>query len=121
MSTSGIADRNDAVIDFYQALSPDKETVEFWRITAFKSSQLAGKHCIERICDHGHRHIEMNFDKNGRGKSIEMEKLYSLGDAIFHSPSSRIVADKQFRWCVEIVADQEGWLFMTVAGDNNLS
>ena len=94
MCTLGIADRDDAVIDLYQALSPDKVTVKFRCITTFKSSQFAGKHCVERIRDHGHRYIKMNFDKDGRGKSIEVEKLHGLGDAIFHSPSSCIVADE---------------------------
>ncbi len=48
----------------------------------------------KRIGDHRHNHIEMDFDQDGRGKRIEVEKLHRLCDPVFNPSAASIVSNE---------------------------
>lgn len=116
----GIGDRDGPVMDLYQASSTYKVTVELGRIALLEATQLAGEHRIECIGNHGHCHIEMDFDQDGGRESIEMEKFDGLGDTVFHTPASCIITHKQFCGRLEVIADKEGWFLVSITGDDDL-
>ena len=77
-------------------------------IALLKAPELLRQHSIERISDHGHQHIEVDLEQNGRREGIEVEETHGLGNAVLHPPAARIVANEQFNREIGIVADQEG-------------
>ena len=64
---------------------------------------------------------KVDLYQDGGRKGIEVEELDSLGDDVFNPPSSGVVANQGLRWGVEVIGDQEGGFFTTVATDDDLA
>ena len=105
MSFSGKDDGDLVPLESYLPFPFDKESVDLGRIAAFKPPELLGQHGVEGVGDHGHDNVEVHLDQDGGRKGIEVEKLDGLGDDVFHTPPSGVVANQQIRWSVEVVGD----------------
>jgi len=121
MSFSGKDDGDLVPLESYLPFPFDKESVDLGRIAAFKPPELLGQHGVEGVGDHGHDNVEVHLDQDGGRKGIEVEKLDGLGDDVFHTPPSGVVANQQLRWSVEVIGDQEGGLLMAVAPNDHLA
>jgi hypothetical protein len=44
--------------------------MEFGSVTVLESSQVLGQPGVKSVCDHGHDHIEVDFDKDGEEMAI---------------------------------------------------
>ena len=118
---SRIADGNFVSLEDYICLSLDKKAVDLGGVTTFKSSKLLCKHGVEGIGDHGHDHIKVHLDQNGRRKGIEVEKLDRLGDHVFDPPPSGVIADQQFQWGIEVVGNQKSGFLAAVSPKDQLT
>ena len=121
VGSAGKDDGNLVTRESYFPFAFDKEAVDLGGVTAFKAPQLFGHHVIEGIGDHGHDDIEMDFYQDRGRKGIEVEEFDSLGDHVFDPPPAGVVSNQQLRWGVEVIGDQEGRFFTTVATDDDLA
>ena len=121
VGSSREGDGNLVPLESYFSLPFHEQTVDLGGIAAFKTPKLLSQHGVEGVSDHGHDDVEVHFDQDGGRKGVEVEKLDSLRDDVFHSPPSGIIADQQFQWRVEVIGDQEGWLLMAVAPNDHLA
>ena len=121
MGSSRICDGNFFAVESYFPFSFDKETVDLRCVAAFKTSELLTQHAIERVSDHGHNDVKVHLDQDGGGKGIEIEEFDSLGDDVFHAPSSGIISHEQFQGGREVIGDEESGLLVTIAANNHLA
>ena len=56
-------------------------------ITILKAAQFVGQHAVQGIRDHGHQHIEVHVDQNGRRERIQMEEPDRFDDSVLDAPA----------------------------------
>jgi hypothetical protein len=121
VGSSGEDDGNLVAPESHVSFASDKLAVDLSSIAAFKAPKLLGQHGIEGIGNHGHDDVEMDLYQDGGRKGIEAEEFDRLRDHVFNPPPSGVVANQGFRWGVEVIGDQEGGFFTTVATDDDLA
>lgn len=108
MGTTGKDHRNIPVSNLNGTFTFYEVPKQLGCIAVLKAPELSCQHGIERIGDHGHQHIEVDLEQNGRRQGIEIEEAHGLGNAVLHPPAARIVTHEQLNREIGVVADQEG-------------